>query len=229
VITLRDVRAVVTDIEGTTSSLAFVKEQLFPYARQHLSDYVQEHASELGDIVAQVRAAAGREQLDTQALIPILLRWMDEDKKVTPLKSLQGMIWKAGYERGELTGHIYADAVRAMRQWQADGIRIYIYSSGSIEAQRLLFSHTSFGDLTSLISGYFDTTTGPKLEPHSYAAIAAAVGVPAGALLFLSDHGGETAAAAAAGLQTVLVAREQRQTSDREPVAMSFDDLALGR
>jgi enolase-phosphatase E1 len=226
VIELGDVAAVVTDIEGTTSSLAFVKEQLFPYARRELSAYVRAHASSLGEIATQIRAAAGASSLSTQAMIDTLMQWMDEDRKITPLKTLQGMIWKEGYEHGQLRGHVYEDAARALRAWHAAGIRLYVYSSGSVEAQKLLFGHSSQGDLTPLLSGYFDTVTGPKLEPRSYQSIAAALGLPPSALVFLSDHPGETHAAAAAGMQTILLAREQHPSA-LEPAARSFDDIAL--
>jgi enolase-phosphatase E1 len=229
VIDVRDVAAVVTDIEGTTSSLAFVKEQLFPYARQHLPEYVNAHASALREIAAQIRALTGRDQLSSEEMIRVLLHWMDEDQKVTLLKSLQGMIWRSGYERGELQGHIYADAARALGKWHASGVRLYVYSSGSVEAQQLLFSHTSLGDLTPLFAGYFDTSTGPKLAAHSYEKIAAAVGLAPGAMLFLSDHPGETAAAATAGMRTILLARERQPASSPQPVAASFDDIVLSR
>ncbi len=225
-IEIRNVQAVVTDIEGTTSSLAFVKEELFPYARSHLADYVCSHQPQLGAIAAEINAAAGQNHLSAQQMIDTLLRWMDEDRKVTPLKTLQGMIWRAGYESGQLTGHIYADAARVLRRWHADGLRIYVYSSGSIDAQKLLFSHTREGDLTPIISGYFDTTTGPKLEVRSYEKILEALHLPGPYVLFLSDSPGETAAAGAAGMQTVLLAREG-SVSDRGAVAVTFDAIAL--
>jgi enolase-phosphatase E1 len=229
VINVRDIAAVVTDIEGTTTSLAFVKEQLFPYARRHLAAYVRSHASRLGEIAAQIRALTGREQLATEEMISLLLRWMDEDQKITPLKSLQGMIWRTGYERGELQGHVYEDAVRALTTWHASGIPIYIYSSGSVEAQKLLFAHSSSGDLTPLLAGYFDTSTGAKVASHSYSKIAAAVGAAPRAMLFLSDHPAETAAATAAGMRSILLAREQQPSSGPDPVATSFDEIVLSR
>lgn len=249
-IELGDVAAVVTDIEGTTSSLAFVKEQLFPYARRELAAYVRAHASSLTEIAIQVRAAAdavagaaagaatgaatgaaagaaaGTASLSTQAMIDTLMQWMDEDRKITPLKTLQGMIWRHGYESGQLRGHVYEDAARALRAWHAAGIRLYVYSSGSVEAQRLLFAHSSQGDLTPLLSGYFDTLIGPKLEPQSYQSIARALRLAPGAIGFLSDHAGEIQAATAAGMQTVLFAREAHPSAV-EPAARSFDDIAL--
>jgi enolase-phosphatase E1 len=227
VIELRNVSAVLTDIEGTTTSLAFVKEELFPYARRHLSEYVRSHAAEIGDIVREVGAAAGANGVSTPETIDILLRWMDEDRKLTPLKKLQGMIWRSGYESGRLRAHVYQDAVQALRKWAAGGMKLYVYSSGSVEAQRLLFSHTFDGDLTPLFSGYFDTTIGSKLEARSYEDIARSLLLAAGEIVFISDHPGETQAAAAAGMQTVLIAREEG--GDTAPAARSFDDIVLER
>jgi enolase-phosphatase E1 len=227
VIRLRGVRALLTDIEGTTTALEFVHQQLFPYARRELAAYVRTHEPELGDIFAATQAAANAATLSTDALIAQLLRWIDEDRKVTPLKQLQGRIWRSGYESGELRGHVYEDAVQRLRTWHAAGIRIYIYSSGSIEAQRLLFSHTTVGDLTPLISGYFDTTTGPKLEPQSYHSIAGSLALPGSGIVFLSDHPGETAAAAQTGMQSVLLVRGDSPVAVTQPSARSFDEIEL--
>ena len=225
-IEVRNVRAVLTDVEGTTTSLAFVKEELFPYARQHLPEYVTTHAAEIEDIASEISAAAGTDRMSTQETIDVLLRWMDEDRKVTPLKRLQGMIWRSGYESGKLRAHVYQDAVHALRKWEAAGMKLYVYSSGSVEAQRLLFSHTVHGDLTLLFSGYFDTTTGPKLQTRSYQDIARSLSLAAPEVVFISDHPGETQAAAAAGMRTVLMAREQG-SSATGPMARSFDDIHL--
>jgi 5-methylthioribose kinase len=219
-------RALLLDIEGTTSSLSFVKDELFPYARARLPAYVTDHARELRDLLDEVRRIEGNAALDTQQLIAALVRWIGEDRKVTPLKSLQGLIWQEGYERGELRGHVYEDAVEALRAWHAAGLDLYIYSSGSVLAQRLIFSHTEYGDLTPCFSGYFDTTIGGKLEPDSYRAIAARIGLPPSAVLFLSDHSGEISAAAIAGLQVIQVCRDPavEAARDRTQIA-SFAEL----
>ena len=224
-IEVRGVRAILIDIEGTTSSLAFVKDVLFPYARDALPTYVRTHEVELKGVIGDIAATVGKSQLTTQETIDILLQWMDEDRKVTPLKTLQGIVWKSGYESGALQSHVYEDAVSALRQWHAGGLQISVYSSGSIAAQKLLFSHTPYGDLSPLFGHYFDTTTGPKLESRSYEKIAASLRVPAKSIVFLSDHAGEIQAAAAAGLQTVLLAREQ--TAAGTDFARSFDEIAL--
>ena len=224
-IEVHGVRAVLTDIEGTTSSLAFVKDVLFPYARQALPQYVRAHESKLRNLTADIAATVGKQMLTAQETIDILLQWMSEDRKVTPLKTLQGMIWKTGYESGELRSHVYEDAVQALRRWHARGLALYVYSSGSIEAQKLLFAHTPDGDLTPLFRGYFDTTTGPKLESRSYETIVSSLQLPASSVVFLTDHEGEIQAATAAGLQTVLLSREARQPS--ADYARSFDELSI--
>jgi len=230
VIEVHGVRAVVTDIEGTTSSLAFVTDVLFPYARRAIPTYVRDHEAELADINRQVAQAVGKPTLGAQELTAILLKWMDEDRKITPLKDLQGRIWRTGYESGEIISHVYEDAVQGLRRWHAAGLRLYVYSSGSIPAQQLLFAHTRAGDLRPLFCGYFDTTTGPKLESPSYARIAAVLGLPPRSIAFLSDHPGETRAAAEAGLQTILVARAGLSTSDapgQSVFARDFDEISL--
>jgi enolase-phosphatase E1 len=225
VIEVHGIRAVLTDIEGTTSSLSFVKDVLFPYARQALPQYIRSHESGLRSLTADIAAIVGKSSLGTQETIDILLQWMSEDRKVTPLKTVQGMIWKTGYESGELQGHVYDDAVRALRKWRASGLALYVYSSGSIEAQKLLFSHTPHGDLLPLFSGYFDTTTGPKLESRSYETIIRSLQLPAHAVVFLSDHEGEIQAASATGLRTVLLTREAREASGA--YVRGFDELSI--
>jgi enolase-phosphatase E1 len=204
------VRAVVVDIEGTTSSIAFVKEHLYPYARRHIPDYVREHADAIPNVLDEVRRIEGNASLDTPQLTAVLLRWMDDDRKFTPLKELQGLVWRKGFDSGALCAPVYEDALRALGHWHELGVKLYVYSSGSVAAQRLLFSHTEQGNLTSLFSGYFDTTTGSKLEAESFRTIARSIGVPARTILFLSDHTGEIEAARGAGMQAVWV--------DRNPV-----------
>lgn len=215
------VGAIVTDIEGTTSSIAFVKDVLFPYARARLRDFVAR--SEVSAILDEVRDLQRDASLTPAQIVDLLERWMGEDRKIAPLKTLQGMIWADGYKSGELTGHIYPDAVTALRAWRAAGVPLYVYSSGSVEAQRLIFGYTTLGDLTPLFNGYFDTRIGSKLEPSSYQRIAAEIGLPPGSLLFLSDHEGEIAAAKHSGWQTQLVDRDARHTD----AISTFDDISV--
>lgn len=222
------VRAVIVDVEGTTSSIAFVKERLFPYARRHIPDYVREHAGAIQDILDEVRRIEEDASLDMPQLLAVLLRWMDDDRKFTPLKTLQGLVWQKGFDIGALCAPVYEDALRALRHWRERGIELYVYSSGSVTAQRLLFSHTEQGNLTPLFSGYFDTTTGSKLEAESYRTIARSIGLPPATTLFLSDHTGEIAAARAAGMQAVWVDREPFPVSKDEPDRIrSFDQILL--
>lgn len=219
--------AILTDIEGTTSSIAFVKEVLFPYAREHLKAFVAAHRDEpaVAAQLAAVRAEAGAHLSDPQ-VVEVLRRWIDADRKATPLKALQGMVWRAGFEAGDYVGHMYPDAVARLRAWRAAGIPLYVYSSGSVEAQRLYFAHSDHGDLSGLFAGHFDTTTGPKQEPASYRAIAAAIDRPAGAILFLSDVAAELDAAAAAGLATTwLVRAGDPPLHPGHPVARDFDQV----
>lgn len=211
------IRAILTDIEGTTSSIRFVHEVLFPYARAHLGEFVMTHASEpaVAEQIAAVQREAGLpDEVPLSALIDVLHEWIDADRKVTPLKALQGMVWEAGYRAGAFRGHVYADAVAALRAWHAAGIALYIYSSGSVHAQKLMFGHSEFGDLTPLFSGYFDTTSGHKREAAAYCRIAAAIGLPAKQILFLSDVVEELDAARAAGMATWLLRRDDEPLQD---------------
>jgi enolase-phosphatase E1 len=222
------VQAIVTDIEGTTSSLSFVKEVLFPYAARELPGFVREHGQqpEVRQLLDEASQLAGGSLEDTQ-LVATLLRWMDEDRKFGPLKGLQGLMWEAGYRQGDFQGHVYEDVPRQLRTWRERGLRLYVYSSGSVHAQTLLFGHTRFGDLTPLFSGYFDTGVGGKKETASYEAIVRELGLSAERVLFLSDVRAELDAAAAAGLRTVCLLRGEGPEVDPgpHPVARSFDDV----
>lgn len=202
------IEAVVTDIEGTTSSLSFVKDVLFPYARERMAGFVRAHGGEpaVRKLLDEVRTAAGR-PLTEDEIVGQLLRWMDEDKKITPLKALQGMIWEAGYRQGDFTGHVYEDAVRNLRRWKAQGLHLYVFSSGSVQAQHLLFAYSDHGDLTPLFSGYFDTAIGAKRDAAAYEKIAAAIDIAPSHILFLSDITEELDAAKQAGMRTVCLKR----------------------
>jgi enolase-phosphatase E1 len=204
-------QAIVTDIEG-------------------MPEFVSTHAAD-GDIAAlldDARREAGEPDASTERTIEILLAWIREDRKATPLKTLQGHIWKRGYEHGDFTGHIYADAVDGLRRWAADGIRLFVYSSGSIGAQKLLFGHSDAGDLTPLFEGYFDTVIGPKKEADSYRNIVAAIGVVAADILFLSDVAGELDAAAAAGMRTCQLVRDDDVVPGDHPTASDFTEVIIG-
>ncbi|WP_404338264.1 acireductone synthase [Sphingomonas sp. MMS12-HWE2-04] len=190
--------AILLDIEGTTSSIAFVADELFPYAAKHLADFVASNSETVAPILAQV---PGDDPVAT------LLAWIKDDRKETPLKTLQGLIWAQGYAEGMLKGHVYPDTPEALRRWHAAGLPVYIYSSGSIAAQKLIFGHSIVGDLTPLLSGYFDTTTGPKRDSDSYTKIVDALDMAPSAVLFVSDLPAEVDAAREAGLQALLIDR----------------------
>jgi enolase-phosphatase E1 len=203
------IKAIVTDIEGTTSSLSFVKDVLFPYARQYLPDFVRQHQGEtdVKALLDDARQIAGAE-LALEDLIAQFIAWIDQDQKITPLKSLQGLIWLEGYRQGAFTGHVYADAVAQLQTWHEQGYALYVYSSGSVQAQKLLFGFSDAGDLTPLFSGYFDTHIGGKREVDSYCRIAEQLMLPAETIVFLSDIREELDAAAEAGMRTVWLVRD---------------------
>lgn len=221
------INAIITDIEGTTSSIAFVKDVLFPYAAKQFPAFLHDHWDD-PSVQEQIQAAEAEagESLGTPAQASALFRhWIEEDRKATPLKALQGMIWKAGYENGDYTAHMYPDTVPALRQWHDSGLALYVYSSGSVAAQKLFFGYSDAGDLTGLLSGYFDTTTGSKQSADSYRKIQQAIAHPANTLLFLSDIEAELDAAAEAGLHTCLLDREKAGPESRHPVVSDFNHI----
>jgi enolase-phosphatase E1 len=221
-------RVYLLDVEGTVAPIALVSEQLFPYARTHFSDFLKKHVDD-PDVRADLILLAEENQAETAAGVPrvsrvglagsvdgprfrldalVYLIWlMDRDRKSTALKSLQGKIWKGGFESGKLKGTLFADVPAALERWAKHG-KVAIYSSGSVEAQQLLFRYSNYGDVTPLISGYFDTKTGPKSESLSYVKIAAKLGVAPQGATFFSDVVRELDAAREAGCETRLVVRE---------------------
>ena len=221
-------RFILTDIEGTTSSISFVHETLFPYAREHMRKFIQS-AGEREDVRAlldDARKEAGLE--DGVDVVGVLLSWIDEDRKVTSLKGLQGLIWEHGYHSGELKGHMYGDAISGLRRWHEQGLGLFVYSSGSVYAQKLLFGHTEAGDLTPLFSGSFDTQRGQKREVASYKAICAEIGCEPSDVLFLSDVGAELDAARQAGMDTVQLVRDASTVrADGHRQVVSFDEISI--
>ncbi len=226
------VRAILTDIEGTTSDIRFVREVLFPYARRRLPAWVAAHA-------AQPEVAHWLDEAAREAGLPAdtpldrragqLQEWIDADRKSTALKALQGMIWREGYADGAFRAHVYADVAPALRDWRARGLALYVYSSGSVEAQKLFFAHSEAGDLTPLFDGYFDTGTGPKRESASYVRIAAAIGLDPACILFLSDVVEELDVARAAGLRTTWLCRPPLAcpATPAHPCANDFRAIAV--
>lgn len=230
------------DIEGTTTPIEFVTATLFPYARERFPAFLREHASDpqvRADLEA-LRAEHGRESVsdppprwredDPLASAPSYVFWlMDRDRKSTALKSLQGRIWEAGFRAGTLVGPVYPDVPPALRRWKEEGREACIYSSGSVLAQRLLFAHSTAGDLTPYLAAYFDTATGSKREAASYRGIAAARGRAPAEWLFLSDVTEELEAARDAGMRTTLVVRPGRAAPGNvsHPTIQTFDELEL--
>lgn len=224
------IKAILTDIEGTTSAVSFVFDVLFPYARKHLPAFVLNSATEpaVAEQIEAVRRESGEPDASIERVVEILLEWIAADRKATSLKALQGMVWADGYCAGQLKGHVYPDAVAALRRWHEQGYALYVYSSGSVQAQKLIFGCAEAGDLTPLFSGYFDTGSGHKREVDSYVRIAASIGSPVGEILFLSDVVEELDAARQAGMQTCGLVREGGSLAGHEAVG-SFDAIDPAR
>lgn len=222
-----------TDIEGTTSSISFVRDVLFPYSHRVLPDFVAEHGQQPAVRHWLDRVADDIGSDDDAAIVAALRQWIDEDRKHTALKAIQGLLWQTGYAQQDFKAHVYPDAVRQLRHWNADGHPLYVYSSGSVAAQKLFFAHSEAGDLLPLFSGHFDTESGGKRETQSYRTICQAIGAAPAEVLFLSDVVEELDAAREAGLQTVLVDRREDYPTPRTGEATgghrrveSFSELA---
>ncbi len=236
---------ILLDIEGTTSSVSFVYDVMFPFVLRELDNYLEcsWNSPELAPVLDQIAQDAGSESFlawtsdlsDESArrerVAAEVRRLMADDVKATGLKQLQGMIWKDGFERGELVGQVYRDVPEALEAWTSAGLRVYIYSSGSIAAQKLFFGHSEAGNLLKYFSGHFDTTTGPKKVAQSYITIAAAVGEASEKVLFISDITAELDAAREAGMDTRLSIRPGNKPVEEghghEPIA-SFSQVSLG-
>jgi enolase-phosphatase E1 len=238
------VRIVLSDIEGTTTPLDFVHKVLFPYARARAATFLRQHRSssdvgrELEVLREEHRSDVHRglhppplcsddPESELESEVSYIAWLMDQDQKSTPLKSLQGRIWEDGYRNGELHSQVFADVPPFLKQWREQQRHTCIFSSGSVLAQKLLFAHTTDGDLTPLISGYFDTTTGPKRDPGSYRKIATILETPPSAIVFISDITAELDAAAACGLETLLCLRpgNHPQPANAHPAIRSFGEL----
>jgi enolase-phosphatase E1 len=239
-------RVILLDIEGTTSSVRFVYDEMFPYVRRELAEFL-EHQAGRDDVLKaarQIAADAGKASLRDlvgsddltsdaaqQRLTNEVLRQMDADLKATGLKELQGLVWEDGFKSGALLAHVYDEVPDVLRRWKLAGYELRIYSSGSIQAQKLFFGHTVSGNLLPLLSGHYDTTIGSKREADSYRRIVSDLGCPAREVLFLSDIVPELDAAQEAGLQTMLVLRPgnaPQENTAGHPSLRSFDELQVG-
>lgn len=218
-------QAVLFDIEGTTTSIEFVKDFLFTYAFAHVDNFLitsfeKKINLDIIDELIQLSAVESKNNLSETMFIKKenenwihnlsnnIKNWIKNDKKFTALKNLQGKIWQDGYSSGKIKGHVYSDVPTTFERLNLRYIRVYIFSSGSIQAQKLLFSYSEYGDLTKYISDYFDTTIGSKLEANSYEKIVEKIKVPANEILFVTDNEKEASAAEQANLQVVLSIRE---------------------
>lgn len=225
----KKVKYILTDIEGTTTSIKFVYDILFPYFRKHLEDLKQlTHLTEVQQAFKKTVDLAvsleGKNLRSTDDVIETLLQWSKEDRKITPLKTLQGILWETGYKNGEIKGHVYADVSPALEKWHKSGLKLGVFSSGSIAAQKLIFGYSEAGDLTPYFSNYFDTTTGGKRETETYQKISTELNLDPSEILFLSDIIEELQAAEMAGYQTIQVAREGTEANWSRIVA-DFGDL----
>jgi enolase-phosphatase E1 len=224
------IQYVLTDIEGTTTPITFVHDVLFPYSLEHLATYVVQHDQDpvvmkcLADTLATSQVE-GKPYTTHDEAVAQLLAWIKEDRKHPALKTLQGLIWRNGYATGAFQAQIYADVKPSLSAWKDQGIKLGVYSSGSVEAQKLLFGHTPEGDLTPLFSHYFDTAVGGKREQHSYERILKALNLPGSDVLFLSDVPEELVAARAAGLRTVQLIRPGTRSADGERHARDFYEV----
>lgn len=212
------IKCFLLDIEGTTTPIDFVHKTLFPFAKEKIGRFVETHFSELSAEIEQLRREYRKDFTDQiygrdfrsdepESVANYLKFLIDADRKSTPLKAIQGTIWLAGYESGELRSEMFADIPKAFERWKAEGKTIAIFSSGSVLAQQLIFKYSNFGDLTGDLTDYFDTTTGAKREAESYRRIAEKLGFEPREILFVSDVLAELDAARDAGMQTALAVR----------------------
>lgn len=208
---LNGIQWILTDIEGTTTEISFVYNVLFPFFREHLSAWENNNSLEVDKILLEtqelISLETGRSDLSRTELFNQLRTWSIEDRKVSPLKELQGMVWKQGFDSGELKGHVYSDVRPSLERWQSQGINLAVFSSGSITAQKQLFGHSIDGDLTPFFQYYFDTKTGAKREADTYRIISKILGGFPPTILFLSDVVEELMAAEQAGFKTIQLLR----------------------
>ncbi len=233
---IENVRFILLDIEGTTTDIHFVHQVLFPYSAERLAVFVQKHINqpEVRHALEQVKATVQdeasdeeRRDISDQEVIQTLLRWIQMDRKHGALKALQGMIWKEGFETGVYQGHVYKDVPGCLKQWTQQGLGLGIYSSGSVQAQKLLFGHSVAGDLTPYFSHYFDTQVGGKKEVASYQNIAKQLQLPPEHILFLSDVEAELDAAFEAGFQVVQSLRDHQPATGKHPAVTQFNQIQV--
>lgn len=229
--TIKQPRYILTDIEGTTSSISFVAEELFPYFRNNISSLLELKENpivkEAFEQTVQLAKTEDGETLSTdREIIEKLHQWSVEDRKITPLKTLQGVLWDKGYQDGTLKGHVYPEVAACLKKWKEDGINLGVFSSGSVPAQKLIFGYSVSGDLTPYFSNYFDTNTGGKRESETYAKIAAILNLNPAEILFLSDIVEELQAADSKGFQTIQLVRPGTE-QNWNTFAHSFEEITF--
>lgn len=219
---------ILTDIEGTTTSVSFVYDILFPYFRNNIQKLMDlQHLPEVQTAFEQTIELAekeGKQLTTTENIIQQLLDWSLADKKITPLKTVQGILWEEGYTSGEIKGHVYPDVAPNLAKWKKEGLQLGVFSSGSVAAQKLIFGYSQNGDLTPHFSSYFDTNTGGKRETETYQKISKNLKINPENILFLSDIKEELIAADEAGFQTIQLVREGNM-ADWKKTASSFDEV----
>ena len=226
---MKNTQYILTDIEGTTTSISFVADVLFPYFLEHIEEVratLNEPAvrSQIEAVKKTVVEEENR-QINDEDAISFLVHWCKTDRKHPALKALQGMVWEKGYKNGSLKGHIYPEVPNMLKTWKENGLKIGIYSSGSVPAQKLLFGYSEAGDLKPVFSDYFDTVVGHKREVQSYRNIQLALGLPAEQIVFLSDIEQELDAAREAGMQTIKLLRPGNDPLSTHRTAADFEEV----
>ncbi|KIO36938.1 MULTISPECIES: acireductone synthase [Shewanella] len=223
------IRAIVVDTAGTTTDLNFIQDTLFPYSSKALADFLEENQTNVlvDNCISDVKDIALEPDASLARVVEILQQWIAEDRKATPLKTLQGLIWKQGYAKGEFKGHIYPDFIDSVKDIKAQNLRLYSFSSGSVDAQKLLFSHSDGGDLTEYFDGHFDTRTGNKLFKQAYCNIINTISLAPKQVLFISDVLEELKAAEQAGMRVMQMVRETTQRTGDYPQITNFKELSL--
>ncbi len=222
---------ILTDIEGTTTSVSFVYETLFPYFVKNLKPFVAENLTKneaLTDCLKAVQETVlseSGEEIGAAQAVEKMLFWTETDRKHTALKTAQGIVWQSGYEKGALKGHIFSDVPPVLEKWQTLGLKMGVYSSGSVMAQKLIFGFSDFGDLTPYFSTYFDTKIGHKREPSAYRNIAQSLQIDAKNILFLSDIEAELDAAFQVGFATIQLVRAGTTASQRHKTVADFSEI----
>ncbi|MCL1059378.1 acireductone synthase [Shewanella gelidimarina] len=223
------IRAIVVDTAGTTTDLNFIEDILFPYSAKALPAFLEEnqHNVLVENCICDVQDIALEPDADLVRVTEILLQWISEDRKATPLKTIQGLIWKQGYANGEFKGHIFPDFIEALDGYKQKGLRVYSFSSGSVDAQKLLFGNSDAGDLTDKFNGHFDTRTGNKRFKQAYCNILNTISLSPKQILFVSDVLEELKAASEAGLNVAQMVRDDSQRTGDFKQVSSFAELDI--